>query len=130
MESLEEAGQFISSLRDLGFKVALDDFGAGFTSFRNLKNLAFDIIKVDGQFVDALESSHENQRFIKVLVELAQLFDAKTVVEWVEDVETAGTLRDWGVTYLQGFHFGQPTTTFPWPISTKSSVKAEAKSTG
>ena len=114
-DSLEEAKQFINSVRDLGCRVALDDFGAGYTSFRNLKSLPFDIIKVDGQFVDNLEGSHENQRFIKALVDLASLFDAQTVVEWVEDDNTTDLLREWGVDYLQGFKFGRPRREMPWP---------------
>ena len=113
-ESLEEARRFIDSVKDIGCQVALDDFGAGFTSFRNLKGLPFDIIKVDGQFVDNLKTSHENQSFIKALVDLAKLFNAKTVVEWVEDDETANLLRDWGVDYLQGYSFGQPQRENPW----------------
>ena len=115
-DSLPEALQFIQSVKDLGCKVALDDFGAGFTSFRNLKSLPFDIIKVDGQFVDDLENSNENQRFIKALVDLASLFDADTVVEWVEDETTADLLKDWGVDYLQGFKFGKPLRELPWPV--------------
>jgi len=115
-DSLSEALRFIESVKDLGCKVALDDFGAGFTSFRNLKSLPFDIIKVDGQFVDNLDSSHENQKFIKALVDLASLFDAKTVVEWVEDDVTTNLLKDWGVDYLQGFKFGKPMRDCPWPI--------------
>ena len=113
-ESLEEARRFIDGVKDIGCQVALDDFGAGFTSFRNLKGLPFDIIKVDGQFVDNLKTSTENQGFIKALVDLAKLFDAKTVVEWVEDVETANMLRDWGVDYLQGYTFGEPQRKNPW----------------
>ena len=114
-ESLEEAKRFIDSVKDLGCKVALDDFGAGFTSFRNLKSLPFDIIKIDGQFMDNLENSLENQSFIKALVGLAKLYDAETVVEWVEDENSVQLLDDWGVTYLQGFAFGRPQRKLPWP---------------
>lgn len=113
-DSLKDAQQFICSVKELGCRVALDDFGAGYTSFRNLKRLPFDFIKVDGQFADKLETSHENQKFIKALVDLASLFDAKTVVEWVEDQATASLLRDWGVDFLQGYKFGKPVRELPW----------------
>lgn len=108
-ESLDEANAFIDAVKDIGCQVALDDFGAGFTSLRNLKKLPFDIIKVDGQFVENLGVSHENQSFIRALVDLAKLFNAKTVVEWVEDDATAAMLMEWGVDYLQGYRFGTPT---------------------
>ena len=112
--SLAGSQHFIASLHDMGAQVALDDFGAGFTAFRNLKELDFDIIKIDGQFATDLVSSTENQEFIRSLVRLAGLFEAKTVVEWVEDFASAETLYEWGVDYLQGFYFGKATTTLPW----------------
>ena len=114
-ESMGEALRFITSVKDLGCRVALDDFGAGFTSFRNLKNLPFDIIKIDGQFVNDLSNSLENRSFIKALVGLAKLFDVKTVVEWVEDHSTAELLHEWGVDCLQGYAFGKPQRKLPWP---------------
>ena len=107
-ESLQEAARFLSDVHDLGCRVALDDFGAGFTSFRNLKVLPFDIIKVDGQFVSDLAHDEANRAFIRALVDLARLHGAETVVEWVEDEETARLLDEWGVDYLQGFRFGRP----------------------
>ena len=112
--SLRHSRQFIHALHDLGARVALDDFGAGFTAFRNLKDLDFDIIKIDGRFAADLVASRENQEFIRSLVRLAKLFDAKTVVEWVEDSDAAETLYEWGVDYLQGFYFGKASTTLPW----------------
>ncbi|EFL87998.1 bifunctional diguanylate cyclase/phosphodiesterase [Ahrensia sp. R2A130] len=115
-ESDDEARRFINSLADLGCRVALDDFGAGYTSFRTLKALPFDVIKIDGQFAVDLEHSVENQTFIQSLVKLASLYGARTVVEWVEDDETAKMLREWGVDYLQGFAYGRPRKLLPWPI--------------
>ncbi len=124
-ESMEEARRFIDRVKGLGFRVALDDFGAGFTSFRNLKSLPFDIIKVDGQFVEDLETSVENQSFIRALVDLARLFHAQTVVEWVEDTKTAELLHDWGVDYLQGFKYGEPQRDLPWAVVGKASSDSE-----
>ncbi|MEL6967064.1 MAG: GGDEF and EAL domain-containing protein [Pseudomonadota bacterium] len=116
-ESLDEARRFILSVKELGCKVALDDFGAGFTSFRNLKSLPFDIIKIDGQFAHNISDSAENNAFISALVGIADLFGVKTVVEWVEDAQTAEALRHIGVDYLQGFVFGQPVLELPWAKS-------------
>ncbi len=114
---LEETCRFVEIIRELGCKIAIDDFGAGFTSFSNLKELPVDIIKVDGQFVDNLANSRENQHFIRSLIELARVFDTKIVVEWVEDDETALLLKEWGVDYLQGYGFGVPVMSAPWPMN-------------
>ena len=85
----------------------MDDFGAGHTSFRNLRSLAFDIIKVDGAFVQNIVRSSDDRFFVRTLLDLANHLGIATVAEWVEDEETAGLLRGWGVTYFQGELFGR-----------------------
>lgn len=114
---LEETARFIEIIKDLGCTTAIDDFGAGFTSFSNLKHLPVDIIKIDGQFVEDLSTNRENQSFIRSLVQLAGVFDTKIVVEWVEDDATALLLKSWGVDYLQGYGFGLPVMSPPWPMA-------------
>ena len=111
---LEEASKFVSTIQSLGCKVAIDDFGAGFTSFANLKSLPVDIIKIDGSFAADLPTNRQNQVFIQSLIMLAKAFEVKTVVEWVEDAETAAMLAAWGVNYLQGHNFGAATTANQW----------------
>ncbi|MEN0040579.1 MAG: EAL domain-containing protein [Pseudomonadota bacterium] len=124
-ESDDEAHRFIGALEDLGCRVALDDFGAGYTSFRNLKTLRFDVIKIDGQFAVDLEDNVENQIFIQSLVKLASLSGARTVVEWVEDDATATMLHEWGVDYLQGYAYGRPRKALPWPIDRPAEEEVE-----
>ncbi len=114
---LDDTARFIEIVKDLGCITAIDDFGAGFTSFSNLKHLPVDIIKIDGQFVEDLAVNRENQGFIHSLVQLANVFDTKIVVEWVEDDQTALLLKEWGVDYLQGYSFGLPVMSPPWPIN-------------
>ncbi|MEZ5792402.1 MAG: EAL domain-containing protein [Nitratireductor sp.] len=111
---LEEASKFVSTIQSLGCKVAIDDFGAGFTSFANLKSLPVDIIKIDGSFAADLPTNRQNQVLIQSLIMLAKAFEVKTVVEWVEDAETAAMLAAWGVNYLQGHNFGAATTANQW----------------
>ena len=95
-------------LTELGCSVAIDDFGAGYTSFRNLKFLAVDMVKIDGSFVKNMTRDRVDRVFIETLVNLARTFNIETVAEWVGDEETAKALTEIGVTYLQGFHFGEP----------------------
>jgi len=86
--------------------VAMDDFGAGHTSFRNLRDLAFDIVKIDGAFIRNVATSEDDRFFVRTLIDLASHLSLKVVAEWVEDEATAQILRDWGVDYLQGAYFG------------------------
>jgi diguanylate cyclase (GGDEF)-like protein len=108
LHHFEENAQFVSQLRELGCRVAIDDFGAGYTSFRNLQMLRVDMVKIDGAYVQGLCSSPDNQIFVRTLVDLAKNFNLKTVAEWVGSEEEAALLESFGVDYFQGFYFGEP----------------------
>lgn len=108
LHHFEENARFVSQLREMGCRVAIDDFGAGYTSFRNLQMLKVDTVKIDGAYVRGLSESPENQVFVRTLVDLAKNFDLKTVAEWVGSDEDADLLESFGVDYFQGFHFGEP----------------------
>ncbi len=114
LENIEETAKFVASLRDLGVRVALDDFGAGFTSFRNLRALAVDTVKIDGSFVKDLSGNVDNQVFVRTLMGLADSFGLSTVAECVETAADAAHLAERGVGYLQGYYFGRPTVDRPW----------------
>ncbi len=121
LNELAEIGRFIGRLRDLGCKVAIDDFGAGYTSFRNLKELDVDIVKLDGAFCDNLSGNPDNQYFVRSLVDLAHNLDLKIVAEWVQTEEDAELLRGWGVDYFQGRLYGSARIGHPWPSPRLSS---------
>ncbi len=103
---LDKTAVLFEGIRNLGVKVAMDDFGAGHTSFRNLRGLGVDIVKIDGAFVQNIARSADDRFFVRTLLELARHLGVETVAEWVEDAEAARLLIDWGVDYLQGHHFG------------------------
>jgi EAL domain-containing protein (putative c-di-GMP-specific phosphodiesterase class I) len=114
LHDFEENAQFVSQLRELGCRVAIDDFGAGYTSFRNLQKMRVDMVKIDGSFVRDLSRSSENQIFVRTLVDLARNFDLKTVAEWVGSEEDASLLEEFGVDYFQGYYFGEPVLNPEW----------------
>jgi diguanylate cyclase (GGDEF)-like protein len=114
LNDFEEGTRFISNLREMGCKVAIDDFGAGFTSFRNLKMLRVDMVKIDGAFVHGLAASRENQIFVRTLVDLAKHFQLETVAEWVGSEEEAALLENMGVDCFQGFLYGEPSMSPVW----------------
>ena len=108
MDAVEASVEFIAEIKALGCKFAIDDFGAGYTSFRNLQALDIDILKIDGSFITGVSSSRENQLFVRTLLDLARNFGMKTVAEWVDNDADAMLLKGLGVDYLQGFHIGKP----------------------
>ncbi len=108
IEDLDQSINFVDTLKELGCRVAIDDFGAGYTSFKNLKLLNVDMVKIDGAFVKNLADDTSDQIFIKTMVELAQTFGMETVAEWVGDQRSVEMLREMGITYLQGFFYGLP----------------------
>lgn len=114
LSELDETVRFTKALRDIGCRVAIDDFGAGYTSFRNLKVLNADILKLDGSFCANLAQNQENQYFVRSLIDMARKFELKTIAEWVETQEDAEFLRKWGADYLQGNLFGKASLTIPW----------------
>jgi diguanylate cyclase (GGDEF)-like protein len=114
LNHFEENARFVSQLRELGCKVAIDDFGAGYTSFRNLQKLCVDFVKIDGSYVAGLSQSPQNQMFVRTLAELAQSFGLQTTAEWVGSEEDAKLLEGFGIDRFQGFFLGEPQLDPDW----------------
>ncbi|MFC5069653.1 EAL domain-containing protein [Flaviflagellibacter deserti] len=104
----EETTEFVKTLREAGVQVAIDDFGAGQTSFRTLRGLGVDLVKIDGAFVRGLANSTEDRAFVRAIVELAREIGFETVAESVETEEIAKVLTELGASYLQGDFYGSP----------------------
>lgn len=96
---------FMNRLHNFGCRFALDDFGSGFTSFEQLKNLPVDIIKIDGSYVRNIVSNHHSKYFIETLVKISEELGMKTVAEYVENGEIAKFLIDIKVDGMQGNFF-------------------------
>lgn len=107
IEDFETTRHLIAVCKELNVKVAMDDFGAGHTSFRNLRDLDFDIVKIDGAFIQNIANSQDDRFFVRTLIDLARHLSLEVVAEWVEDESTARILRDWGVDYFQGMLYGR-----------------------
>ncbi len=114
ISDVEYTRGFVARAKDLGCRIAIDDFGAGFTSFRNLRKLGVDIVKIDGAFVQNMLRSDDDRAFVRTLVELGQRLNLATVAEWVQDERAAKLLEEWGCNYLQGALVGRASTERPW----------------
>lgn len=105
---------FMRDLQSRGIAFALDDFGAGYTAFRYLREFYFDLIKIDGQFIRGIAETPDNQVLTSALISIAQQFDMFTVAENVENAEDAAWLSAAGIDCMQGYAFGAPSLVPPW----------------
>ncbi len=108
LHDMNNTRRFIDRVRAAGAKVALDDFGAGYTSFSYLKELSADLLKIDGSFIVNMNRHPANVAIVEAIVSLAQNLGMKTIAEWAEDFETVETLAEIGVDYVQGFVVARP----------------------
>jgi EAL domain-containing protein (putative c-di-GMP-specific phosphodiesterase class I) len=108
LADIRRTTDLLAVVKELGIAVALDDFGAGHTSFRTLRMLPVDIIKIDGAFVQDVDRSSDGRFFIRTLVDLARHIGCKVVAEWVENEASARIVEEIGVDYLQGRLVGAP----------------------
>lgn len=104
---------FMADMHQRGVSFALDEFGSGYTALRHLRDFDFDIMKVDGQFVQGIARSPDNQVLLRAMIDIARHFGMFTVAVQVEAVEDAEWLGLAGVDCMQGYCFGAPTLT-PW----------------
>lgn len=114
LQDVSETIRFVAALQEMGCKVALDDFGAGYTSFRHLQELSVDMVKIDGSFVQTIFESSNSELFVSTLQAFADGLGLDTVAECVENSEAAAILEAHGIGYLQGCHFGRPEPRRPW----------------
>lgn len=105
---MADATTFIDQVRRRGVRVALDDFGAGASSFGYLKRFPVDYLKIDGQFIRDIAEDPLNDATVRCFVEVARVLGIKTVAEYVESAEILSKLAVIGVDYAQGFHIHKP----------------------
>ncbi len=104
----ETAGGFADRLTEFGCQVAIDDYGAGFGPFHYLKQIPFDLIKIDGSFIRDMPNSDADQLTVQAIVQIARGLGKTTIAEFVQDDVTAQMLREYGVDMAQGYHLGRP----------------------
>jgi diguanylate cyclase (GGDEF)-like protein len=114
IQDIDETRGFVARVKDLGCRIAIDDFGAGYTSFRNLRKLGVDLVKIDGAFVRNLMQSEDDRAFVHALIDLGRRLGLQTVAEWVQDEASAAMLAEWGCDYLQGALVGLASAERPW----------------
>ncbi len=108
VRDLDRAIKFIRELKAIGCSFALDDFGVGFTSFKYLKEMDVDYIKIDGSFIRNLHEIQGDHVFVKAMADVARAMGIKTIAEFVENGEIIKILKEYGVDYAQGYFISKP----------------------
>lgn len=106
LRDLPVSRRFMERLRQQGVRVALDDFGAGFTSFNYLRELEAEVLKIDGSLVRDMTAHPRNAAIVTAIVALAQNMGMRTIAEWAEDAATVDALIECGADYVQGWAIG------------------------
>ena len=104
----ETAGGFTDRLTEFGCQVAIDDYGAGFGPFHYLRQIPFDLIKIDGAFIRDMPRNDADQLTVQAIVQIARGLGKTTIAEYVQDDATTQLLREYGVDMAQGYHLGRP----------------------
>jgi PAS domain S-box-containing protein len=106
--NLTQARRFADRIHDLGCQLALDDFGSGHGSFRSLKLFPIDLVKIEGEFIENLPNSTQDQVMVQAIVQVCRAYGVRTLAEFVQDEATLELLRDFGVDMAQGYLIGRP----------------------
>lgn len=118
LRDLDETELFVQDMRRAGIRVAIDDFGAGHTSFKVLRRLGVDLVKIDGEHIRQVLTSRDDYAFVKAVLGLARDIGFETVAECVDDPAIAEALVGMGVNYLQGHLFGAACMEMPLSAAT------------
>lgn len=113
IRNLAQASEFMKTLRALGCRFALDDFGSGLSSFGYLKSLPVDLIKIDGMFVRGILDDPIDRKFVQAIIEIAHTMNIQTVVEYVENAAVLEEVTALGADYAQGFGISKPEQLLP-----------------
>lgn len=108
VEDSKEVIPVIEKIKSNGFKVEIDDFGSGYSSFGALADLPFDVLKIDIQFIRAMEKNPKVKEIIKMIINLAKTINVITVAEGVENEEQYKFLKEHGCDVIQGYYFSKP----------------------
>ena len=108
VEDSKEVIPFLSSIRNNGFKVEIDDFGSGYSSFGALVDLPFDVLKIDMQFIKSMDRNPKVKDIIKMIINLAKMMNSITVAEGVETKEHYEFLKESGCDIIQGYYLSKP----------------------
>jgi len=101
----------LNKLKELGFKLAIDDFGVEYSNFERLTEIDIDFIKIDGKYIKTIHTNHKSLQITQAICNFAHAMGIKVIAEFVEDADIQKTVKKLGVEYSQGYYFSKPSDT-------------------
>jgi len=108
IENFDEIAIFINDVKKYGAKIAIDDFGSGYSNFENIIHLGIDFLKIDGSLIKNIKNDKSSQIIVETIVDFAKKLDIQTIAEYVSDEEIYHIVKDLGIDFAQGYYIGKP----------------------
>ncbi len=112
LQDIENLDSTLLHIKQMGYKIGLDDFGSGYNSFANLNQIHFDIVKIDGSYIKNVATNAKNQIFVETLTDLAKKLNIEIVAEMIDNEDDLNFIKKLNIDYYQGYYFAQPSTNF------------------
>lgn len=111
IENYEAVAQFIQNVKSYGAKIAIDDFGAGYSNFERITELRVDFIKIDGSLIKNIDKNEEMRVIVKTITSFAKELGIHTIAEYIHSAEVLACVQELGIDEAQGFYIGEPSPT-------------------
>ncbi|WP_456451382.1 EAL domain-containing protein [Hydrogenimonas sp.] len=107
-QNYEDIRMFIDKVKHYGVKIAIDDFGSGYSNFAKILKLKIDYLKIDGSFIKKIDTDSDSKEFVDIIYHLASNYNLKTVAEFVSNESVYETVKSMGIDYVQGYYIAKP----------------------
>lgn len=108
IQNLDEVLEFIKQVKTYGAKIAIDDFGSGYSNFEYLLRLKVDYLKIDSSLIKNVHTDKESRIIVETITDFSKKLDIKTIAEFVHCEEVFKVVKEIGIDYSQGFYLGEP----------------------
>ena len=108
IENFQEVREFVADMKGRGCKIAIDDFGSGYSNFAYLMELNVDCIKIDGSLIKTMDQDKNSKIITSTILDFSRQLEITTVAEFVHNQAVLDSVRNMGIDYVQGFYLGEP----------------------